>query len=488
VTAAAHAKRDNFGTRNCTPAWWIERIKPLQDEDERLLSAGYRRLFIGMSFSVAVFNFADRSVLAVLAQPIKRDLGLSDFQLGILQGVAFAFLYAILGLPIGRLAERFSRVKIISAAIIFWSLMTAACGLIGSFAQLLLCRVGVGMGEAGSQPATSSLVSDHFPRERRASAMSLILLGTPVGTFLGATIGGWVAAEWGWRMAFLALGIPGMVVGLLVLVLLREPRRGLADNAPREPTPLPNFGAFLRVVARKRGLLFVIIGGALAGFGMTAISQFLAVYLARIYQLPVQQAGALYGTISAIALTCGLLIGSFGTDWLSQRGDRRWPAWGPAIGLAIAPLLYWVAFNTHSIVWGSVMLCISGATLLLFYGPTLGMIQNLLEPRMRATGAALFAILYTIFGSGLGPAAVGWMSDRFAGSVFTGGDYLALCRGGRAALAAAKAIDDPCAVAATFGIRSALMAAVCVFFLASICFVIASRTLRDDFYVASEQP
>lgn len=460
----------------------------MQDDDTRLLSANYRSLFVGMSFLVAVFNFADRSVLAVLAQPIKRSLALSDFQLGILQGVAFAFLYALLGLPIGRLAERYSRVKIISAAILFWSLMTAACGFIGSFTQLLLCRIGVGMGEAGAQPATASLVSDHFPRERRASAMSLILLGTPVGTFLGATLGGVVAAHWGWRAAFLALGIPGLIVGLLVLLLLREPRRGLADNAPREPAPLPNFGAFLRVVARKRGLLFVIVGGALAGFGMTAISQFLAVYLARIYQLPVQQAGVLYGTISAIALSCGLLIGSFGTDWLSRRGDRRWPAWGPAIALAITPFLYWVAFNTHSIVWGSVMLCISGGMLLIFYGPTLAMIQNLLEPRMRATGAALFAILYTIFGSGFGPAAVGWMSDRFAGSVFVGGDYLAMCRGGgKAALAAAKTIDDPCAVAATYGIKSALSASVCVFFLASICFLIASRTLRQDFYRTGEE-
>ncbi|MBO9696835.1 MAG: MFS transporter [Sphingopyxis sp.] len=457
------------------------------DEDERLLSPAYRRTFIGMSFTVAVFNFADRSVLAVLAQPIQRDLHLTDFQLGILQGVAFALLYAILGLPIGRLAERVSRVRIIAAAITFWSLMTAACGMAGSFVHLLLCRVGVGMGEAGAQPATSSLVSDHFPRERRASAMSLIMLGTPVGTFLGAAVGGWVAAGWGWRAAFLALGIPGMIVGLIVLLVLREPRRGLADGASRGPMPIPDFGAFLRVVARKRGLLFVITGGALAGFGMTAISQFLAVYLGRIYQLPVQQAGALYGTISAIALASGLLIGSFGTDWLSRRGDRRWPAWGSAIGLGVAPLLYWVAFNIDSILWGSVMLCLSGASLLLFYGPTLGMIQNLLEPRMRATGAALFGILYTIFGSGLGPVAVGWMSDRFAGSVFAGGNYLEQCHGGKAALAAARNLADPCAVAATHGIKTALMVAVCVFFLAAICFLVASITLREDFYVVDEE-
>jgi MFS family permease len=459
----------------------------LQNDDERLLSTGYKRIFIGMSFSVAVFNFADRSVLAVLAQPIKHDLELSDFQLGILQGVAFAFLYAILGLPIGRLAERYSRVKIISAAILFWSIMTAACGLIGSFAQLLLCRVGVGVGEAGAQPATSSLVSDHFPRERRASAMSLIFLGTPVGTFIGAVVGGWVAAHWGWRVAFLALGIPGVIVGIAILLVLREPRRGLADNAPREPTPLPDLRAFLRAVSRNRALLFVILGGSLAGFGMTAISQFLAVYLARVYQLPVQQAGALYGTVSAIALAIGLLVGSFGTDWLSRRGDRRWPAWGPAIGLAIAPMLFWVAFNIESVGLGSVMICLSIATMLLYYGPTLAMIQNLLEPRMRATGAALFAILYTIFGSGLGPVTVGWLSDRFAQSVFANGDYLAQCRGGKAALLAAKSLGDPCAVAATHGIKTALMVAVCILFVASICFLIASRTLRDDFYVVGKE-
>lgn len=460
----------------------------MQTEDERLLSPGYGRLFIAMSFVVAVFNFADRAVLAVLAQPIKRDLALSDFQLGILQGVAFAFLYAILGLPIGRLAERASRVKIIAAAVIFWSAMTAACGLIGNFVQLLLCRVGVGMGEAGAQPATSSLVGDHFPREKRASVMSLIFLGSPAGTFLGALVGGWVAAHWGWRMAFFALGIPGVLVGVLVLLVLREPRRGLADNAPREPTPPPNFGAFLRVVGRKRGLFFVILGGSMAGFGMTAISQFLAIYLARMYALPVQEAGSLYGTISAIALAAGLIGGSFGTDWLSRRGDRRWPAWGAAIGLAIAPLLYWIAFNTPSLLWGSVMLCISGGALLIFYGPTLGMIQNLLEPRMRATGAALFAILYTIFGSGMGPVAVGWLSDHYASGVFTGGDYLAQCRGGgKAALAGARDVLDPCAVAATYGIKSALMTAVCVFFAASLCYLIASRTLRSDFYVVGEE-
>lgn len=455
------------------------------DDDERLLSAGYGRTFIVMSFLVATFNFADRSVFAVTAQQIKADLSLSDFQLGILQGVAFALLYALLGVPIGRLAERVSRVKIITAAIVFWSMITMACSLVGSFAQLMLCRIGVGVGEAGSQPATSSLVGDLFPRERRASIMGLILLGSPIGTFLGASVGGAVSGVWGWRAAFIVMGLPGVLLGLLVLLLLREPRRGLADNLPPVQAPAPNFGVFLKVVGRKPALMFVIAGGALAGFGMSSISQFLAVFLARVYDLPVRSAGALYGTISALALGSGLLIGSFGTDWLARRGDGRWPAWGAAIGLFIAPFSYWIAFNAATPALGTVLLIISGCFLLLYYGPTIGMIQNLLEPRMRATGAAVFGMFYTLVGYGGGPTFVGWMSDRFAATSFRGGDYLALCRATAAKAQAIDALHRACATASAEGLRSALMSAVCVFFVAGIMFLLAARTLRRDYYVAA---
>jgi MFS family permease len=202
-------------------------------DDERMLSTGYRRTFITMSFLVATFNFADRSVFAVTAQQIKVDLQLTDFQLGILQGLAFALLYAVLGVPIGRLAERMSRVRIITAAILFWSTMTMACSAVGNFAQMMLCRVGVGMGEAGSQPATSSLVGDLFPRERRASVMGLILLGSPIGTFIGASVGGAVTGMWGWRAAFIVMGLPGVVIGLLFILLMREPRRGWRTTCRR---------------------------------------------------------------------------------------------------------------------------------------------------------------------------------------------------------------------------------------------------------------
>jgi predicted MFS family arabinose efflux permease len=449
-----------------------------------LLSARYRSIFIVTSFFVTSFSFADRAVFAVTAQQVKLELKLTDFQLGILQGLAFALLYAVLGLPIGRLAERRSRVRIIAAAVLFWSAATAACAFVGSFMQLLLCRVGVGMGEAGSQPPTVSLAADLIPSDRRASAMSLIMLGTPAGTLLGATVGGAVASSWGWRAAFLALGLPGLVLGLIVILVLREPKRGLVDGAPAARTPPPSFLVFLRTMTRKRGLSFVIAGGAFAGFGMTSISQFLAVFLARSYHLPVREAGTLYGIISALALAIGLLAGSFGTDWLARQGDGRWSAWGPAIGLCTAPVIYWIAFTAPSAAIGAPLLIVAGSFLLLFYGPTTGMIQNMLEPRMRATGAALFGMLYTIIGSGLGPPFVGWMSDGYAGIRFAGTSYLAQCPGGRAAPGAVPRLENLCAAAAAEGLKLALMTAVGVFFVAGACYLLAARTIRRDFNVA----
>ncbi|NMN04747.1 MULTISPECIES: spinster family MFS transporter [unclassified Novosphingobium] len=454
------------------------------DEDERLLSPRYGRTFIAMSFLVATFNFADRSVFAVTAQAIKSDLALSDFQLGILQGLSFAVLYALLGVPIGRLAERRSRLGIITAAILFWSGMTMACAAAGSFVQMMLCRIGVGMGEAGSQPATSSLVGDLFPRQRRASVMGLILLGSPIGTFVGASVGGAVAGMWGWRTAFVVMGLPGLLIGLLVVLLLREPRRGLADGLAATPRPAPDFRAFLKVVGRKPALVYVIAGGALAGFGMSSISQFLAVFLSRAYDLPARTAGTLYGTISALALGSGLLIGSFGTDWLARRGDGRWPAWGAAIGLLIAPFSYWIALNAASPITGTVLLIVSGCFLLLYYGPTTGMIQNLLEPRMRATGAAVFGMFYTLVGYGGGPTFVGWMSDWFATRAYGAADYLARCPAARPGMGALDAAHQACAAASASGLRSALMASVCVFFIAAVMFLLAARTLRQDYFVA----
>ena len=449
--------------------------------DSALLSAAYRRVFVAVLFLVCLFNFADRAAFAVLSQPIKTDLHLSDLQLGLLQGLSFALLYALLGLPIGRLAERANRIWIVSAATLIWSAATAACGFAQGFAQLMVARIGVGFGDAGFSAPTASLTSDHFPPLRRASVMALIMLGTPAGLLFGSVVAGFAAGQWGWRAAFWAVGLPGLAVAALVLVVLREPPRGLADGRSPRTAP-PPLGAFLRAMVQRPALRSVVLGGAVAGFGMTAISQFLPMFLVRVHHIPIREAGPLYGLISSVSLTIGLLAGSFGTDWLAKR-DRRWPALGAACGLCTAPLVYLLAFRATGRTDVVLLLTLAGSLLLLFYGPTIGMIQNLLEPGMRTTGAALFSTLYTLFGAGLGPVFVGFVSDRFAQAAFAPGEFSAQCAG---IIASPSALARACAAASAAGIADALQISVCVFFAAAALYLLASRTLRAEFYAAQD--
>ncbi|PQA86878.1 hypothetical protein CW354_15500 [Marinicaulis flavus] len=431
-------------------------------------------------FLVCLFDFADRSVFAVLAQTIKTELLLSDLQLGLLQGLAFAFLYSMLGVPLARLAERKSRVKIMATCAAVWSAATVFCGFAHSFLHIALGRIGVGVGEAGFIPTVNSMVGDRFKRNKRSSIMGIIMLGTPAGILTGSLVGGYFAEAWNWRYAFYILGAAGLIVALSVLLIVREPSRGLADGAPPGVSPPPDFPAFLKTMRSKPSLMLIIAGGSTAGFGMTSISQFLAVFLARTYDMPVREAALYYGFISATFLTIGLMLGSFGTDWLAKR-DERWPAWGAAIGLSIAPFFYFAAFNVHNITLATILLVIAGSMLLIFYAPTSGMIQNLLHPRMRATGAAMFAMLYTMIGSGLGPTFIGWVSDLMATGAFDG-DFHAACPGGVAIAGASASAVTACLEASALGIQRALNVAVCIFFIAALLYFFASVRLRNDFY------
>jgi predicted MFS family arabinose efflux permease len=448
-----------------------------------LLGRGYKMRFIALMFTVATFNFADRAVFAAVAQSVKQDLGFTDLQLGLLQGAGFAIVYALLGLPIGWLAERVSRVRIVACATAIWSVMTVLTGAAGSFLQLLLARVGVGVGEAGFTSPTTSLSSDHFRDRQRASAVALIMLGTPVGTLAGAMIGGWIAQHYGWRAAFVAFGVPGVLLALVVAIALREPARGLADGKLKTAADRPSLKELFKVIARKPALTHVLIGGPVAGFGMTSISQFMAPFLIRAHHLPVARGALLYGVISAVSLTVGLLTGAFGTD-LAGRRDRRWSAWGPAIGLTLAPLFYISAFHAEGLGQTAVLLLAGGALLLCFYTPAIGMIQNMCPPHLRAQAAALYATLYSLFGLALGPTFIGFTSDHFAAGHFAGGVFAAQCVGGVGAKGAAAALSAACRQASSEGLRDALSVGVLVFLWAAIHFLIASRTYRRDLYQA----
>jgi MFS family permease len=456
---------------------------PNSAEQAKLLGTSYRSTFIAVMFLVCLFNFGDRSVFLVLGQTLKREFQLSDLQWGLLSGPAFGALYAIAGIPLGRLAEHTSRVRIIAACTGIWSLMTVTCGLATGFFTLMLSRFGVGIGEAGFTAPVNSLVGDKFPKQRRASTVSLIMLGTPAGLLTGSLVGGWAAAEWGWQAAFFAMGIPGIFVALLVLLLLREPDRGLVDGTAKPTTPPPNFGAFLKEMWRKKALFFVIIGGGMVGLASTSVSNFMPIFLQRVHEMDVRQASQFYGPISAGSLAIALIVGSFGADWLANRGDARWPAWVAAIGLALAPVIYWFALTTPSIAIATTLLIFAGAMMMMFYGPTSGMIQNMLEPRMRATGAAMFTMLNTFCGSVLAPPLVGLGSDLLAARAFPG-DFAEQCPKGLAPEGATPDVVQACAAASATGVQQALMIAVCATFIACISFLLAARTLRQSLYEA----
>lgn len=435
-----------------------------------------RTWLVVLLLCASILNFADRAVFSVLAQTIKVDLRLSDLQLGLLQGLLFALLYSAAGLPIGLLAERMKRTHLIAWATVIWSMATGATGLAANFVQLAASRLIVGLGEAGFTPAAASLVADVSARTRRASTMAVVQLGSPAGAFFGSTIAGLLAAAYDWRTAFLAFAVPGFLVAALLLWLTPEPERGQQDTEAAAQNRAPSLGEFFRAVGAQPTLMWVIAGGAIAGFGMTAVSNFLAVFLARTYSLDVREAATLFGTISGVGLAIGLLLGSFGTDRLAGK-DPRWPAWGAAIGLSLAPPIYWFAFSGPPLAVVIPVLLVGGAMLLVFYGPTSGMIQNLLPSRMRATGIALYTLLFTLIGSGLGPVFVGALSDHFAAAAYAG-QFAIDCPKGLAIDGATAGIVADCALASAKGLQVALAAAVTMLFVSAACFLMASRGLK----------
>ena len=443
--------------------------------EHSLLTDRYRARFIGILFLVCFFNLADRTVFSVLAPLIRVDLQLSDSQLGMLQGLAFALLYGGLGIPIGWLAERYSRVGIIALATAFWSAATSLSGSAAGFGQMLLTRVGVGLGEAGFTAPTSSLVADHFPRERRASAMSLIMLGLPIGAMLGALLAGVIAERWGWRAVFVAFGAPGILVALMVWRGLTEPQRGLADGAALQRGALPPLRTVFAHLWKVPSLRWIVIGGSICSIGIQGVAQFMALYFVRSFHMPIRSAAALFGIVSGASLAVGLVAGAFGTDRASSR-DVRWWVIAPAVALVLTTLCFVVGFRSTAMPVAVTLIGLGCLGAMIHYGPTVGLIQNLTPVNMRSSAAAVFAMCYALAGTGIGPTFVGFFSDRIAATSLGQPGYLELCRPGSTAPALATA----CADSARTGLIGALTLCVLSYALAAVFYALASRTLRGD--------
>lgn len=372
----------------------------------------YRNYALAILFLSYVVNFVDRSILSILLEPIKLDLQLTDTQLGLLGGLAFALFYATLGIPIASLADRWSRVKVLSISMIIWSAMTALCGMASSFIGLLLARIGVGVGEAGASPPSHSLIADYFPLEKRATAIAIYSLGIPVGSMVGNFVGGWGAEQFGWRMTFLIVGLPGIAVAGLILTTLREPPRGFSDKiVVRQDTQPPSMLESFRFLWSKPSFRHLGIAAGLHAFVSYGAGIWNAPFLIRSHELPITEVGSWLALIAGIGAV-GTFSGGYLGDTLSNRfDDRRWYLLVSGISTLVLVPFQFVAY-LHGGLWAVIgslfVVSILGG---MFLGPSFAIAQALVPLRMRAVASAILLFLLNIIGMGLGPYVVGVLSD-----------------------------------------------------------------------------
>lgn len=372
------------------------------------------RLMLGILLVVYIFNFLDRQIVNILAEPIRRDLHLSDTQIGLMTGIAFALFYTVLGLPIARYADRpgTDRAKLIAGALAIWSGMTAVCGLAQNFGQLLLARIGVGVGEAGCTPAAHSLIADSVPPERRASALAFYALGIPIGSLLGMVIGGILADTIGWRKAFLFVGTPGLLLAVMVILFLRDPRHKQVLNARKPAVPVLGMGVAIKSLLLSRTYVLLLAAGSAASFLSYGKSTWTTIFFQRTHGLSASEVGSWFGIGGGIAGIAGTILGG----WLADRYgkiDRRHVMTAPAIGMAIAaPMAYAAYFMTD---WRLALGLLLLPTLLnsLYYGPTYSSAQGLVPLQARAMASAALLFCQNLIGLGLGPLFFGMLSDWF---------------------------------------------------------------------------
>jgi predicted MFS family arabinose efflux permease len=367
-----------------------------------------RNVALAMLFVVGTINFVDRQLLAMLIEPIRADIALSDTQFGLLTGLAFALFYAGMGVPVAILADRWNRVRLIGIACILWSGFTAACGLVSNFWQLALMRFGVGAGEAGGTAPSVSVLADYYPPDRRPVAMALFTCNGPFGVFVGAAFGAWAAAAIGWRNAFLAIGAVGILVGPLLIWLVHEPARGQMDESANDD-PVP-FARALGLFRERPSLMLVLPATAFAAFVSYGMLNWIPAYLMRVQAMPLAAMGTWFAPVAGITFAAGTLGGGWLVARLSQRSPR---AYGrvPAIATAILiPSL--IAALTIDGWPAALALMIVPLTACTFYiAPSLALVQNLTPPRARATATAILMLMFNIVGLGFGPLFVGFVSD-----------------------------------------------------------------------------
>jgi MFS family permease len=399
-----------------------------------------------------IFNFIDRQIIGVLAVPIKADLQLSDRQLGLMGGLAFALFYSGIAIPVAWLADRRNRVRIIAWSVGFWSLFTAACGLAQNFWQLFLARMGVGIGEAGGVAPSYALISDFFPPARRARALAFFSLGIPIGSALGVFFGGWLATHLDWRSAFMIVGLAGLPAALLVRFGISEPARGLFDSSDGTASaPAPPFLEVAGTLLVKPSFWLLSFGaaaGSILGYGLIF---WLPSFFSRSFHLSLIEVSWFYGSIVLIGGMAGTWLGG----WL---GDRTGPdnpgayALVPAICFLVAAPCFAMGLFAPSLTIGWFLFAIGQMLALAWLGPVIAAVQHVVPPNMRATASASFLFINNLIGIGFGIYFLGEMSDRMT------------------------------AAHGENALQYSILYGLAFYLLSSLIYFAASRTLKRDWY------
>lgn len=372
-------------------------------------SKRYRSYVLFILTGVYAFNFIDRQILVILQEPIKNDLNLTDTQLGLLTGLAFAALYVILGLPIARYADKNNRKNIVSISLVVWSAMTALSGLAQNFTQLMLARIGVGVGEAGGSPPAHSIISDYYEPEKRATALSIYSTGVYIGIFLGFLIGGVIASKFGWRMALFTLGIPGILYAVLVWFTVKEPIKGRTDIEV-DDGKVYTISEVVKTLLQKKTFVFLALATGFQAFGNYGIGNWLPPFLQRVHSMDIQSIGITLGFIAAIGGGIGTFYGGYLTDQLRKK-DIRWYCWVPALAgvINVLPSAF-VFFGSHlnSVLMVMVLNYFIAA---LYLGPSIAVTHSLVPAKMRAFASAVLFFVLNAIGLGLGPMTIGILSD-----------------------------------------------------------------------------
>ncbi|MEQ9586674.1 MAG: MFS transporter [Parvibaculaceae bacterium] len=420
----------------------------------------YAYYVLGLMTLLVTVNFIDRQLIAVLSPAIQTDLGLTDWQMGAVKGIFFALLYAFLGVPIARLADRTNRINIVATAIASWSFFTMLCGFVQTFGQLALARVGVSVGEAGGTAPAHSILSDYFPKEQRGFALSVFNTGVPLGIASAFIIGGWLVTEHGWRLTFIIMGIPGFVLALLLKFTVREPERGRFDSeAAKQNASSANASAVstARHMLRIPTFSMIVIGASIAATATYAKNTWIVDFFTRAYpDEPAMRVFVSLGLIQALASTAGIFLTGYFVDRLSVKDKRMYVLLPAATLVPMLPLWAFCLWTQN--FWLAVTLQIPIAFFGSCYmGPCFALTQTLSPIRVRAVAAAVFLLIINLFGMGVGPTLVGGVSSALMD--WLGNDY---------------------------SLRAAMTIIVSGYIAATITFLLASRKINEDWKRATE--